>query len=387
MRTNPRFAFILIACAFLNVMIPGLSFAQGSVSAEAKPFSDYFLPIPITGALSKDAWGAETVGPRDPQNGLEDATMKKWNYWDGQIIKGPDGKYHLFASRWDQAVGHKGWGGAKAIHAVSASLYGPYADEGLCWPDNKGGKGCNTEIVTLPDGRYALVVSETRNGDVFTSKSLDGPWTQLGSITVDQSKYPATFAPEARPRAAEIGKPWRASNLSIIVRPDGDFEIVPRSGQILLSKTGILGPYTVEGMTIYAGLPGLPQDNLWCFEDPVLWYSGGWYHVVVNNWKDRKAYHLLSADGITGWRFQGSAYDPTTNLVRYTDGTVNHWNKMERPSVFIENGHVTAITLAAIDVPKEQDTGNDGHGSKILVIPFDGAAMDRDLQGSPGAGR
>ena len=74
------------------------------------------------------------------------------------------------------------------------------------------------------------------------------------------------------------------------------------------------------------------------------------------------------------------AYDPREAIVRYPDGTVNHWNKAERPSVYIENGHVAAMTLAVIDVEKEQDKGNDGHGSKVIVIPFDGAALDRDLQ-------
>jgi hypothetical protein len=62
------------------------------------------------------------------------------------------------------------------------------------------------------------------------------------------------------------------------------------------------------------------------------------------------------------------------------NGAVNHWNKAERPSVYIENGHVTAMTLAVIDVEKEQEKGNDGHGSKVIVIPCDGAALDRDLQ-------
>ena len=66
--------------------------------------------------------------------------------------------------------------------------------------------------------------------------------------------------------------------------------------------------------------------------------------------------------------------------MRYPDGTVNHWNKVERPGVYIEDGHVAALTLAAIDVEKDQDNGRDGHGSKIIVIPFDGAALDRDLQ-------
>jgi hypothetical protein len=36
--------------------------------------------------------------------------------------------------------------------------------------------------------------------------------------------------------------------------------------------------------------------------------------------------------------------------------------------------------LAAIDVEKEQDKGGDGHGSKVIVVPFDGSALNRDLQ-------
>ena len=69
----------------------------------------------------------------------------------------------------------------------------------------------------------------------------------------------------------------------------------------------------------------------------------------------------------------------SADFIRYTDGIVNHWNKLERPGVLIENGHLRAVTLAVIDVPKEEEKGNDGHGSKIIVIPFDGAALDRDL--------
>ena len=61
-------------------------------------------------------------------------------------------------------------------------------------------------------------------------------------------------------------------------------------------------------------------------------------------------------------------------------GTVNHWEKMERPNVYLENGHVKYFTFAVIDVPKEEDKGNDNHGSKVLVVPFDGGAFDRDTQ-------
>jgi hypothetical protein len=342
-----------------------------------KPFAAYFKPA-AANRLSKRAWGVAAVGPRDIRNGLEDPTMTRWNYWDGQILKGPDGKYRMFASRWDQALGHKAWGQSIAVTAISDSALGPYRDKGLMWPDDEGGKGHNVTALRLPDGRYAVVVSETRNGDVFVSASIDGPWRKLGSITVDQSEYRSVKTPGDLQQAAEL-KPWRASNVSLIARPDGGFEIVQRSGQILVSTTDILGPYKVMGDSVYRGLPGLPQNDMRAFEDPVIWYSGGWYHILVNHWRDRRAYHLISRDGVTKWRLQGLAYEPGADFIRYTSGQVNHWNKLERPGVLIENGHVTALTFAVVDIPKEAQTGNNGHGSKVVVVPFDGAAMDRDL--------
>ena len=58
---------------------------------------------------------------------------------------------------------------------------------------------------------------------------------------------------------------------------------------------------------------------------------------------------------------------------------MNHWFKLERPGVLIQDGHVTHVTLSAIDVEKDDDRGNDRHSSKVIVIPFDGKALDRDL--------
>jgi len=345
-------------------LLTTLMFAKASLGAE-KPLIDYFLPTPIVGALTTNVWGAPGIFPRDPKNGLEDETMTQWCYWDGQIIKAKDGKYHLFASRWDQARGHGGWGGSKAVHSVSDNLIGPYVDQGLCWPTNQGGKGHNVTALVLPDGRYAVVISETRPGEVFVSKSLDGPWASLGKIQVATNDF------------VKLG---RMSNASIMVRPDGNFEIVPRSGAILISTNGVLGPYLVQGPSVYPKIVNLPQTDLRHFEDPVVWFSGGLYHIVVNNWSQRRAYHLTSADGINDWKFRGLAYDPRQDFVRYTNGTVNHWDKLERPGVLIENGHVTAFTLAGLDVEKSEEKGNDTHGSKVIVIPFDGAALDRDLQ-------
>jgi len=107
--------------------------------------------------------------------------MKNWNYWDSKIIKGPDGRYHMFASRWAQSTGHNNWWNSQAVSAVSNSLLGPYIDQGLIWPNDEGGRGHNVTAVTMPDGRYAVIISETRPGTVFVSQSLDGPWTRWES--------------------------------------------------------------------------------------------------------------------------------------------------------------------------------------------------------------
>ena len=352
---GPKFTHVFPAHSISVIRLEPMATSQGAIQpAMSKPLIDYFLPTPVVGLLTSDAWGAAGVLPRDVQNGLEDPTIKQWCYWDGKIIKAPDGKYHLFASRWDQSKGHYAWWSSVAVHAVSDNVNGPYVDKGPCWPDNQGGKGHNVTALELPDKTYAVVVSETRPGDVFVSKSLDGPWQLKGSIQVVANEF------------SDQGK---MSNVSMMIRPDGDFEIVPRSGAILISKDGILGPYTVQGPSVYAKVDGLSLENL---EDPVVWFSGGLYHIVVNSWSARKAYHLVSVDGITGWKLQGLAYDPTADFIRYTNGTVNHWNKIERPNVLIENGHVTHFTFAVIDVPKEQEKGNSNHGSKVIVVPFDG---------------
>ena len=366
-----------------SLALISLTIGVSSFAAD-KTFVDYFQPTPIVGALTTNTWGAPGILPRDPQNGLEDPSLKnlpfdtnnvqlnaaaqKWYYWDGQIIKSPAGKYYMFASRWDQSKGHSGWGGSSAVYAVSDSLFGPYVDKGLNWPDvinGVAGRGHNVTALVLPDGRYAVLISETRPGSIYISKSLDGPWEFQGPITFSTNAFSGNIR--------RLG-----SNMTIMVRPDGNFEIVQRSGLVLISTNGVMGPYVVQGPSVYPKtIDGQPVRNL---EDPVVWYSGGLYHIVVNSWSARKAYHLTSTDGIHDWTLRGLAYDPTADFVRYPDGTVNHWNKMERPGVYIENGHVAAVTLASIDIPKEDDKGNMPHGSKVVVIPFDGVIFDADMQ-------
>jgi MYXO-CTERM domain-containing protein len=343
-----------------------ITLAGSFTNAEAQSapqLMDYFTPTPIVGSLSSTCWGAAQVGPRDQSNGLEDKTLAKWVYWDGGVIKGPDGTYHMFSSRWDQSNGHGGWQCCSyAVHSTSKNLYGPYTDLGTFYTFD-GGKGHNVTPFLMADGQYGVSISGVRPAHVFTASSLDGPWTDKGDVVVN-------------------GGMCTQCNAKIMYRPDGQYEIISSEGKLALSSN-VAGPYTVQGSPFYSQASSVTDISK--LEDPSIWYSGGQYHWVTNQWAEKRAFHFTSADGIKNWKLQsGYAYDPTKDFVRYTDGTVNHWAHVERPEVYIENGHVVAFTFAAINVDKDKDVANDKNGSKVIVVPFDGVAFDSG--GIPGSG-
>ncbi len=361
-------AVLSVACASL-----------GAVStAQAKPFMDYIKPRPITCAsLSSETWGVDGVLPRDLCNGIESArgagVPPEYYYWDAQILKAQDGKYHMFMSTWSGANGfNPGWLDSDAYHAVSdGGVLGPYQRQDFVYDNGGSHKGHNVSALELPDGDYAVIVSETVPFTIYRSSSLDGPWTSC-SPQIDVA----------------------SSNVSLFPRHDGRFQVVERYGAIAIADT-LCGRYvkqqptcsypTDNGDTIYPtrdSIPGVPNPTFEWQEDPHIWRSGGTYHVIYSGSGDRVGWHVYSADGINDWQDNGYAWSPRDyeRIFCFEDGTCNQWYKMERPGVVLEGGHPTHLTWAVADVDKDnQIPGNSNHGSKIIVIPFDGVAFDADF--------
>lgn len=388
-----------------GLSVAGVAFAgAGAAQTSSKTFIDYLKPTPITcSPLTSATWGVAGVLPRDVCNGLESAkgagVPPEYYYWDGKIIRANDGTYHLFASRWLGSAGfNPGWLGSDPIHAVSdGGVLGPFSDLGYAYSNGPDGAnphhGHNTSAVQLQDGTYGLVVSEVVPFTVFSSSSLDGPWTPCPSTTGDRIQTTGVNA--------GTDTHWD-SNVSLIARPDGKFEIVQRHGLIGTSNT-LCGPYQLQTPTntypsneqptiasIYPNrtkhastdpqAPATVESTYSLAEDPVIWFSGGKYHVLYDYPDDRVGYHLTSQDGIHNWTDEGLAYDPrlAQQIFGYAGSTtVNQWYKMERPGVLIENGHVTHVTWAVSDVDKNnQIPAGSNHGSKVVVVTFDGVLFD-----------
>jgi len=373
------------AAAFLTC----ISLGGIATVAHAKPFEDYIKPMPTVAPLSSATWGDPGVVPRDISNGIE-STMgagvhPQWYYWDGQIIKAQDGKYHLFMSTFDANTNFgTGWLNSDAYHAVSeTNVLGPYVRKDYVYTNNGSHKGHNVSAVELPDGTYAVVVSEVVPFTIYKSSSLDGPWTGCQPQT-------------------DIG----ASNISMFPRHDGKFQITERHGQIAISDT-LCGHYVKQNPTctytqssdaagsIYprrTSIPGVSNPQFTWQEDPHIWRSGGTYHIIYSGSGDRVGWHVYSPDGITGWKDNGYAWSPRDyqKIFCYEGSThCDAWYKMERPGVVLQDGHPTHITWAVSDVDKDnQVLPGTNHGTKVVVVPFDGVAFDNDfgVGGSSGTG-
>jgi MYXO-CTERM domain-containing protein len=370
-------------------LLAGTSFAATS---GAKPFMDYLKPTPIVAPLSSATWGEPGVVPRDLSNGIESAkgagVHPDYYYWDGQIIKAKDGKYHLFMSTFSGNTNFgTSWFNSDAYHAVSESnVLGPYVRKDYIYDNNGSHKGHNVTALELPDGDYAVVVSETVPFTIYKSSSLDGPWTSCQPTS-------------------QVG----ASNVSLIPRHDGKFQIVERNGTIAISDT-LCGTYVKQMPTcaytqnntdaqgnpvvgsIYGkrtSIPNVPNPAYTWQEDPHIWRSAGVYHVIYSGSGDRVGWHVYSTDGLN-WKDNGYAWSPREYQKMFCyEGTTTctQWYKIERPGVVLQDGHPTHITWAVADVDKDnQVLPGTNHGTKIIVVPFDGVAFDKDFGVDGGGG-
>lgn len=342
-----------------------VSLASAPVSARVKmvsgaSFSDLILPMPIhKEGLRFDLWGAKSVLPRDPENGIEDPN---WSYWGGHPVKDKDGKYHMLVVRWpaNATKGHWDWPNSTVASTVSDRPDGPYRVIRQTAYDYENGLGHNADVVLLNDGSYLLYALIKFIPHLFKSQSMSGPWKHLGVLKVD-----TTNCHEIPKNYYRFGR-----NLSGVQLKDGRILFVTKAGAMMISEgTDPLGPYKVLTAPLQGNkiIPEKYRNSN--YEDPVIWKDEVQYHMIINAFSDFRAIYLRSPDGIH-WKFNpGTAYTPNNTL--YDNGQQTHWYKLERPHIIQdEYGRAIDLSLAAIDVPKEDDLPHDIHNSKNIILPL-----------------
>lgn len=324
-------------------------------------FMDYILPINGSEAATADDWGTTagsyvkngetltwpgTLG-RWKDNGIEDT---EHSYWGGNAQKGDDGKYHIFVAGWPEKSpnGHDTWKtGSRCYHGVSDK-----PDQGFVFKEELGA-GHNTESYRLADGRTVVYNIELRYISNETRLDENTTWT-LGKFQWDKRD---------RRLSRGVDPTVSLSNCTFARRPDNSYLMMDRGGCVWVSSDGVDEYHQQTDHTAYAG------NRTRYFEDPVIWYDGMQYFMVVNDYDARQAYLSRSLDGLHWVNEPGVAYK--TGVVKHQNGDLEDWYKLERPKIQTdEQGRATYIHFAVVDAEKDADKGSDTHSSKNIIAPL-----------------
>ncbi len=277
----------------------------------------------------------------DIQSGFR---MEGYFVWGGSVIKVGD-TYHMFASRWPKMrdFPYDYFEYSEIVRATSKSLVGPYDFQEVVigerdssyWDSNMahnptihkiGDKyvlfyiGSDFKTMRPGSDKYFL-----RRVGYAEATSIEGPWKRADNALIEEE-----------------------SNNPAIIQNNDDIKLIFRDAELKVSLAkakSYAGPYEVINRDVWTDAR---------IEDFYLFYMNGKTHLLCEDnagaitGHERWGAHLFSADGINNWKKYEDLvfYD---HDIRYTDGSVLHCNRRERPQLFIENGNIVGLLTAVYD--------------------------------------
>ena len=303
--------------------------------------------------------------------------------WDPSVVRGEDGLYHLYYSRWKSSLGFDAWcTHAEIAWATSPAPEGPYTFRGLALPARGGAfwdghSVYNGHLVRI-DGRFYLYYTgnygnEDWRPDRAPATSEEGWWRQRNRqrIGVAVADSPAG--------------PWLRSPRPLIdVGPDTGRTIInvpvlvtkPEGGYRLYYKTLAEGPGRFGGGVFHYGadsdsplgpfvrhpepmvdknklLPRVAKRFDFHIDDHFEWFQGDRYYAIV---KDHDA-PFLTSHGRSLLLFEspdGRSWSPSRHVLvqgfalDWDDGSRQTFARLEMPKLLIENGRPALLSLAAL---------------------------------------
>lgn len=285
-------------------------------------------------------------------------------HWGGSIIKGDDGKYHLFYSRWQKDFA--AWLTFSEIaHATSDSPNGPWQYQETVLKGR--GKGhwdaitAHNPKIKRFEGKYYLYYIATNLGDldyteqdlydthgksldespirkalrnnqragVAISNSINGPWKRLGKPIIEPSGPITTITVNPAIDKGIDGKYY------LIVKGDKPNEKRFIRNQAIAISDSPVGPFAMQPKPVIDYL-----DT----EDMSMWYDrkrGRFYGIFHAH---QYIGLVSSADG-TNWE-KAKNFVVLTKELSFKEGETIKPNRMERPFVHIEDGEPKTLCLA-----------------------------------------
>ncbi|MBX7170979.1 MAG: hypothetical protein K1X72_08480 [Pyrinomonadaceae bacterium] len=286
--------------------------------------------------------------------------------WCGSSIKGDDGKYHIFSSRWSNSTGFSPYWltNSEIVHAVSDKPEGPYKFSDVALPARgsefwdgqmthnpairkygdtyllyytgttyKGARPSKDNPVGEEDALKLEAHHQERIG-LATAKSPYGPWKRLDKPILD-----------VVPNSWEQ---YLVSNAAPVIMKDGKVRLYYKGVEKL--RVHAIGLAVADCPTCeYKRISDKPLNMGVGAEDPFIWIENGKYKALMLDHErryspDKEIFYAESKDGIH-WKVGENAIGVSKN-VKFVDGTIKKMNSTERPHVLIENGKPIYVFFA-----------------------------------------
>lgn len=344
----------------LNLLF-ALLLAVSSVSAQSKPdilyFKDRLQPL------------------------ANDNIFKTEGYfnWCSSVIKGDDGKYHLFYSRWPKKYGFDAWlTHSEIAHAVSKNPSGPWQYKETVLSSR--GKGhwdaitvhnpkiecfdakyylyyCSTNMGTKDYTEQDLIETTQKGGShpnwkilrpnqrtgVAVAATINGPWTRMDQPLIEPSGPITTLTVNPAITRGKDGKYF------LIVKGDKPGETRFIRNQAIAISYSPTGPFVMQPKPVIDYL-----DT----EDMSMWYDSvrDYFYAVFH------AHTFIgmvsSKDGIN-WK-KATEYVITPKKLALSDGSELVPERLERPFIYQENGEPKVLSMAV----------KKGNESYIVFVPI-----------------
>jgi len=298
--------------------------------------------------------------------------------WCGTMVRGDDGKCHLFYSRWPRKLGHNAWvTHSEVAHAVGDTPLGPFAHKDVALParGQQFWDGlCTHNPTVLRFGKRFYIYYMGNTGDRAATKGLnwvhrnnqrvgvavadspDGPWQRFDKPLIEPTPgfYDALCC----------------SNPSVAARPGGGYLMVykavgdkgppPFGGPVLhavATSDNPTGPFQKHPKPIF-----VKQGVQFAAEDPFIWSDGQRYWAIVKDNAGHftgagKSTALWQSDDGLDWRLAKHPLVATTEIA-WEGGQKQKLHSLERPQLFFENGRPTVLMFASDTDSKREHSFN-----------------------------
>lgn len=351
------------------------------------------------GALDLASWLPERIAARwvfRPEG---------WHVWCPSLLRGPDGLYYFFFSRWRRELGHLAWCTHSEIaYATAERPEGPFDVQGPALParglEYWDGHVTHNTCAIEHEGKYYIYYTGNRGGADWRADRPVGnyeglwenpqhPWWRHRNnqrIGVAVAEHPAgpwkRFDEPLIDVGPETGQGIVATP-SVTARPDGGLLMVYKTlapgegafgGGVFhypALAAGPLGPFVRHSRPVLDKSRRFGQHYDFHIDDHFEWYQDGRYHAIVKDCQPPfltdwgKALLLMESQDGLDWELSRNALVHRFAL-DWEDGSRQPVSRLDMPKLYCEEGR-PRVAMFAVLVGDENDPNEQSFN---LIVPL-----------------